>query len=119
MARILVIDDDSIIRETIKAILKDSNHDIVEAISGEEGLEFFRKEPADLVIVDLVLPGIGGLDVIKELKADYPDIRMIAMSGYVPSQLPMADVLGVNQVFSKPFDTSKFLWAVQELVRAQ
>jgi CheY-like chemotaxis protein len=75
MARILVIDDDSVIREMILDILARTDHDVAEASDSTKGVDFFRQNPVDLVITDLFLPPLGGLEVIKQLRKDFPRSR--------------------------------------------
>ena len=84
MARILVIDDEADLRKTLNDLLTEFNHEIIEASIGREGLILFHQHPADLVIVDIALPRMSGLEVIQRLKADYPDIKIIAITGYRP-----------------------------------
>ncbi len=65
MEKILVIDDEPIIRESMTAYLEDSGFTVCQAINGREGLAVFRREQPDLVMVDLRMPGIDGLEVLS------------------------------------------------------
>ena len=69
MARILVIDDDSMIRDLLREMLEQDGHDVVEAEDGEEGVRISHQARADLVITDLFLPPRGGLAVIQQLRS--------------------------------------------------
>jgi CheY-like chemotaxis protein len=81
MARILVIDDERIIRTIVKHALEEDGHEVIEAGDGEEGIQLYRKNPTDLVVTDIIMPRKEGIETIKELRRNYPDIKIIAMSG--------------------------------------
>lgn len=69
MARVLLVEDDGGIRAALRLLLEDDGHEVVEAADGEEGIDRFRAGGADLAIVDLMLPGIGGLEVVRALRS--------------------------------------------------
>jgi DNA-binding NtrC family response regulator len=81
MEKILVIDDESIIRESMTAYLEDSGFTVCQAIDGREGLAVFRREQPDLVMVDLRMPGIDGLEVLSTVMAESPDTPTLVVSG--------------------------------------
>ena len=68
MAKILIIEDDKFLRELIARKLTDEHYEIEEAIDGEEGLKKVKTSKADLVLLDLILPGIDGFEVLKKMK---------------------------------------------------
>jgi two-component system, chemotaxis family, chemotaxis protein CheY len=115
--RILVIDDDPVILMTITAILEDYDYDIVTADNGVSGLERFRAVRPDLVITDIVMPKMEGLQMIKELRAEWPEARIIATSagsrvgrhGF----LDIARQLGAWEVLVKPFDPQELVDCVR------
>jgi PAS domain S-box-containing protein len=117
---ILVIDDDPQIRLMLTQILGEKGFFIETASNGEEGVQAFRKNPSDLIITDLVMPEKEGIEVILELKKDFPKVKIIAISGggKNPAEvyLKMAGMLGAAKTFSKPFDVREILLAVQELM---
>ena len=76
MARILIVDDDPDIVESVGMILKKKNHEVIEAYGGKEGLEKAKKEKPDAIILDVMMPDKDGYEVCKELKAD-PDCSNI------------------------------------------
>jgi len=80
--KILVIEDDKFLRELISQKLLKEGYDIVEAVDGEKGIEVANKEKPDLVLLDLILPGIDGFEVLAKLKADpkLSDIPVIILS---------------------------------------
>ena len=120
MPRILVIDDEQYILLMLKKMLERAGFDVDIAINGEEGLRYYHKYPADLIITDIVMPEKEGLETIRELKSHNPDIKIIAISGggRVDSKeyLESARLFGAKQVFSKPFKQAELLKAVQEML---
>ena len=115
MARILVIDDEADLRKTLNDLLTEFNHEVIEASIGREGLILFHQHPVDLVIVDIALPGISGLEVIQRLRADFPDAKIIAITGYRPALLSDAKALGAQVTFIKPFGLNEMIKAVEDL----
>jgi CheY-like chemotaxis protein len=119
MARILVIDDDDLIREMLGQILGDAGHEVVPASNGEMGVDLFRRQPADLIITDIIMPEKDGWEAIVELRRDFPEVKIIAMSGGGKmgpySYLMMAKRFGAERVFPKPLKKSELLEAINEL----
>lgn len=124
MARILVIDDEESIRTALRRALELDGHEVVVGGDGEEGERLFRENPADLVIVDIIMPKKEGVEVIKDLSADYPDLKIIAMSGGarmvegddLQFLLEVTKSHGADRTFMKPFDLSAMMEAVGELL---
>ena len=116
MARILVIEGDEILRKFFTHILEDSDHQSIEASSGEEGLRLFHQNPTDLVIVDLALSRKAGFRVIQELRADFPDTKIVAVTGD-HALLPEARELGAHCTLPKPFSIEEFEKAIENLLR--
>jgi CheY-like chemotaxis protein len=117
---ILVIDDDHAVREVIAAHLRSEKHTVLTARSGEQALELIARHRVDLVVVDLVMPGRDGVQVITNLRITHPDIRIIAMSGDTNSSvyLRAAESLGANARLQKPFTHEQLLQAVDEAMGA-
>ena len=121
MASVLVIDDDFQLRKLLGRMLQNSlKHDVFDAANGREGLEFLRQEKIDLVVTDIFMPGEDGIGTIMEICENFPEVKIIAMSGGGNVKdvdfLQLALCLGAQKVFQKPFDTEVFLSTVQELV---
>jgi len=112
-SRILVIEDDASVRTLLAQILEDAGYHTYEAANGREGLEQFRARPMDLVITDLEMPEMNGLDLIFELTRAFLNVKVIAMSGHSQDELQTARLLGARQTFTKPLDLSTLLRAVQ------
>ncbi len=120
MARILVMDDDEQIRTTIHQVLDLEGHEVIEAPDGKEGINLFKESGADLIITDIVMPEKEGLETITELRRDFPDIKIIAISGGgrgdPKSYLTLAKGFGALRTLTKPFEREELLEAVRELL---
>ncbi|HEB57817.1 MAG TPA: response regulator [Gammaproteobacteria bacterium] len=79
--RVLVIDDEPLIRDVVCKFLRRSGYDTDTAANGMEGIDRFREVPADLVITDLTMPEMDGMQTVKELLAEFPQAKVITMSG--------------------------------------
>jgi two-component system NtrC family response regulator len=80
--RILIVEDDENLRQVLQIQLKKEGYEATSAANGEEAIELLRKGPQDLIITDLHLPGISGLDLLKEVRAEYPSILVILMTAF-------------------------------------
>lgn len=118
MAAILVIDDDSAVRATIEIVLKREGHEIVLAADGRKGLQLFQADRFDLLIVDIFMPDMDGLETIGLVQKQQPGIPIIVISGYnsgagsMPDFLNMATKLGAVYSLQKPFRPADLLEAV-------
>lgn len=120
MARILVIDDDEQIRIMFRNMLERDGYEVICASNGKEGIRLYRENPADLIITDLIMPEKDGMEIIMELKRDFPEVKLIAVSGgghIKPDEyLSIANLLGAQCSFTKPFERDEILKAVKELM---
>jgi two-component system, chemotaxis family, chemotaxis protein CheY len=116
VARILVVDDDNAIRLLLRSMLERWGHSVVEAENGAEGLQYYRAAPADLVITDIQMPVMDGLQMIKALRDDFPKAKIIAISGE-KGGLAAAQLLSQG-TFEKPLYMHEFLDAVQKFASA-
>ena len=120
MASILVIDDEPEIRMLLRAVLESAGHTVIEATSGREGVTLYRQQPADLVITDIHMPELNGLDLILALTREFLNAKVIAISGVqgeATNSLHVAKLLGARQTIQKPFRLETLRAAVQyELV---
>ena len=81
MARILVVDDLDYIRALARRTLELAGHEVAEAVDGGEALALYRRRPADVVVCDLVMPVLDGLETLRALRREFPDVAFVAMSG--------------------------------------
>lgn len=88
MARILIVDDEPLIRSTIRAVLEHDGHDVTEAEDGLIALDLCKANPIDLVITDLFMPVMDGLELIVQLREEIPDVKVVAISGAMYDKRP-------------------------------
>tara|TARA_R110002096_G_scaffold332392_3_gene526422 strand:- start:544 stop:936 length:393 start_codon:yes stop_codon:yes gene_type:complete len=107
MTRILVIEDDELARESVTLMLEERGYEVEMADDGDVGLKMFAESQYDLVITDLIMPEVNGMDVLTQIKQKHPDTRVIVISGggrLTPiSYLDVAQKLGADDVLTKPF----------------
>ncbi|MCK5226789.1 MAG: response regulator [Desulfobulbaceae bacterium] len=118
MAIILIADDDPPIRELLQRILENQGHTVVTFSNGKGIFDFLKKEKADLVITDLIMPDKEGLETIRELQQTHPEIKVIAMSGggrdKPDDYLNMALAFGAGKALTKPFTKQEVISAINE-----
>ena len=118
-ARILVIDDDEIIRSLFKEILEEEGHTVVTAGTSAEGLECVKRWDFDLVFLDLKMPDMDGAELLKQLKNIKPRLPVTIITGYPGSEMmERAFKLGPLGVMEKPFDASDIITAVKNFLHA-
>jgi CheY-like chemotaxis protein len=130
MARILIVDDEEDVRIALKQVLERAGYEVSVAATGNEGLDVMKREGADLVITDVIMPGVDGIATAKKIREKYRDTRIIVISGggrtapepYEPdaistrSYLASASKAGADQTLTKPFDRDELLRVVQDLL---
>ena len=120
MARIIIIDDDAQILDMLRQMLEREGYEVMDALNGKDGIRLYREEQADLIITDILMPEKEGIETIMELKRDFPDVKIIAISGggrIDPEEcLYLAKELGALRTFTKPVEREKLLGAAQELI---
>ncbi|MEW6305677.1 MAG: response regulator [Verrucomicrobiota bacterium] len=119
MARVLIVDDDAEFLGMLREALQTAGHDVVEACNGDEALDQFHSNVIDVIITDIVMPQRGGIETIVELRKEYPDLKVIAISGAVVNgqsrMLDWAKRVGASRTFMKPFEVKDLLMAVRAL----
>ena len=115
MARILIVDDDESDRLFERAILEDAGHTLFFASDGEAALRAYRQHRIEIVITDLHMPNLNGLQLIRELKEIDPLATIIAVSGVAAGQLQRAQDLGAVKTIKKPVMPSELYAALQEI----
>ncbi|MDX1566971.1 MAG: response regulator [Longimicrobiales bacterium] len=120
MADIIIIDDEEALRSTMRKILERAGHEVREAADGDRGIELVRERVADLVITDIFMPGKEGMETIQELKEEFPDVRILAVSGGATlgasGPLMDAELFGANGSLAKPFTVESLQNAVTEVL---
>lgn len=118
MARILVIDDEELVRAAVRVTLEGAGHQVTEAEDGEEGISRQRERPFDVVITDILMPTKEGIETIMQLRKDFEDLKIIAISGGGRTDnvnyLDLAEKLGAEKTLVKPFTNAELLQSVDE-----
>lgn len=118
--RVLIVDDDEQVRIMLHRVMEWAGFEARVAENGREAMKALAREPADLVITDLIMPEQEGLETISRLKKDYPAIKIIAISGGgrigPEAYLPTAREMGADRIFTKPFNVQEIVEAVNELL---
>lgn len=116
MARILVIDDEPLARYTIREALENGGHSVAEAENGREGLQVFALQPFDLIITDILMPEMDGVQTIQELRLLSSVSKVIAMTGggmmRRKGRLNLAAKTGADKVLAKPFSDEDLISSV-------
>jgi CheY-like chemotaxis protein len=118
MKQILVVDDDAQIRSMLRTALEDEGYNVHEARDGKEAISNLIGQNIKLVITDIVMPEKEGLETIREMRRDSPDIKIIAISG-ANQYLHIAKILGADYVYSKPFSILHLIDKVNEFLLTQ
>jgi len=117
---ILLIDDEIELRATVSRLLQRAGYEVVTAANGAEALATARFVRADLVITDIIMPEKEGLETIAELRREFPELPVIAVSGGgvvdPGSYLTIAQRLGADRALAKPFGFQELLSTVRELL---
>lgn len=118
MKRLLVIDDDDQMRQMLKQMLERAGYEIIDAPDGQTGIELYRQNPTDLIITDLIMPQKDGMETIIELKRDFPNVKIIAISGGSRAMDPRdylhyTTQFGIVHTLTKPFDPKEMIAMIQ------
>ena len=120
MARIIVVDDDARLREATRDVLESEGHEVIEAKDGNAAVLAHRAQPADVIVCDMFMPRQDGIETILVLRREFPDVRIIAVSGGGYSGaidvLTMARHMGASEVLSKPFSGVQLMAAIARLL---
>ena len=114
-ATILIIDDEEPVRALLRFALEAAGYEVTEAANGRQGLDLYRQRPTDLVITDMLMPELNGLDLLLDLTREFLHAKVIAISGAGGDQnvLDVAKLFGARQTFHKPFSVPQLLDAVR------
>lgn len=123
MASVLVIDDEDLVRFTVSLVLTRAGHQVSTARNGREGIEAQCAAPFDLVITDIIMPEMEGLETVTTLRQRHPHLAIIAMSGGGRTRnmdyLKMSRVMGAGQTLAKPFSDEELLAVVDTALAAR
>jgi DNA-binding response OmpR family regulator len=120
MARILIIDYDVQIRRMLRQGLERAGYEVVDVPEGNIAMRRHRQKPVDLIIIELINPEKEGIETIMELRRDYPEVKVIAISGGgligPEDYLRAAKALGAHRTFAKPLRQKEIIDTVRELL---
>ena len=118
--RIIVIDDQEAIRRLIRRTLESRGYSVFEASDGADGLRLLAQQAADLVITDIFMPGLDGIETLRQIRKEFPQVKVIVISGGDSTgTLDMrrdAEFLGAVRSLAKPFTTTELVGLVEEVL---
>ena len=118
MIKFLVVDDEPDVVDQVKDLFELRNYTVITATSGEKALELVKKESPNIIILDIRMPGVTGMDVLKEVKKTYPKIRVIMLTGVEDDATKnMAIGLGASGYLTKPYSYSELLDMSRKLIQ--
>ncbi|MGI6393723.1 MAG: response regulator [bacterium] len=113
--KILIVDDDRELLSTLKRYLELQGIKVSGATSGEEAAEILDKESFDLVLLDIILPGINGIEILKNIKEKNPDQKVIVMTAMLSIENTIAALReGAVEYLLKPFSSLEYIWTIIE-----
>ena len=130
MTRILLIDDETGVRESVSRVLERAGFEVLAAENAELGLELLEENTIDVLVSDIIMPGMDGVKAIKTIRKSNPDMKIIAISGggnfgpsaYQPTAitttayLQAATEAGADWVITKPFEKAELIDRIRELI---
>jgi CheY-like chemotaxis protein len=122
MTTILVVDDEELARFTVREILEEGGHSVLEASGADEALRLLGDGPVDVLVTDIIMPGKDGIALVAEVRRTHPGIKVVAISGGGRSTrldfLTVAKAYGADQVLAKPFGGEQLLAAITACLKA-
>lgn len=116
---ILVAEDNGDLRAWLREVLENEGYAVMEAANGREAMEVLRRASVDLCITDLAMPEKNGIETIRMIRYEYPELKIITFSGTFGSEtLRVSRILGAAASLRKPVDAAALLHTVQEVLAA-
>ncbi len=115
MSKVLLVEDDDVVRELVRRILESEGYQIIEQMDGSGTLEAITREKPKLLLTDIVMPNQEGLETIRMVRAEFPDLPIIAISSH-GLYLEMAESIGANGSIEKPIEAWELLNLVDEVM---
>lgn len=120
MACILVVDDEDDLRSVLSDVLVDAGHEVYQAANGLEAINLLQETPVEVVIADLIMPVMEGIEMIRILRKQFPELKIIAGSGrggnYMHANLERATQVGADRSIEKPYESAALLALVDEML---
>lgn len=123
MAKILLVEDDDLVRDMLTQVLQRASHEVISASNGEEATEYLKNEKPDIMVTDIIMPKKSGITLISEVKNRHPNLEIIAISGGgrldPTGYLDLSESLGASVSFEKPIDNTALLMAIDLLLHGK
>ena len=120
MARILLIDDERQIRDVLTAVLSEHGHQVTSAESAEQALEVASRSAPDVIVSDVLLPGMNGVELLRRLREERPNVACIFMTAYGSIRSAIEAIrAGGDEYLTKPFDNDELLLAIERVVKVR
>jgi CheY-like chemotaxis protein len=118
VGRILIIDDEYSVRRLLSEVLKGAGHELMEVATAKEGLRLLRERPIDLVVTDILMPDMDGLEVTRLLHREFPSVKILALSGGSQDvdYCQVARSLGAHDTLMKPVSVQQLRDTVANLL---
>ena len=112
MRRMLIVEDERDICECLQDFFSAKGFSVLSAFSGEEALKRLERDPADIVLLDLILPGLSGIEVLRRVKELHPKVRVVVVTSVDQDDVrSQAHRYGAAAYITKPFDFSDHTWS--------
>ncbi len=113
--RVLIVDDEVEFMETLVKRLRKRKIEVDGVTGGEQAIEKLKETPADIVVLDVKMPGMSGLDTLREIKRSYPLLEVIMLTGHASVEVAIAGIdLGAFDYLMKPIDIDELLYKIQD-----
>lgn len=124
MAKVLVVEDSAAVRLAVTEVIEQAGHAVVEAENGRIAIEILERESFDLIVTDVLMPEVDGVEVIKAVRAKHHGTRVLAISGGAPNlpagyALKMAEMFAADAVLYKPFLNDELQKTVTRLLSGE
>ena len=123
MAKILLVEDDDLVRDMLTQILQRASHEVICATNGEEATECLKTNKPDIMVTDIIMPKKSGITLISEVRNRHPNMEIIAISGGgrldPTGYLDLSESLGASVSFEKPIDNNALLMAIDLLLHGK
>jgi two-component system response regulator (stage 0 sporulation protein F) len=123
MAKILLVEDDHLVRDMLVQVLQRASHEVVSAANGEEATEVLKTVQPDIMVTDIIMPKKSGITLISEVRDKHPNMEIIAISGGgrldPTGYLDLSESLGASVSFEKPVDKAALLMAIDLLLHGK
>jgi len=117
---VLVVDDDVMVLQAVVILLEDRGFNVLAAVDGVQGLHEYRKHRPDVILTDIIMPQKEGISLIRDLRREFPEAKIVAMSGGGrvgnSDYITIAKALGADTALSKPFDEDQLIETLRALL---